>query len=66
MSKILRVNMTNLTAKLEDVAVRSKPMPDEFIDDSGMFVTEDFIKYLKPLVGPMPEMARLSYPKVLL
>jgi len=53
------------TVRLEDVAVRSKPMPDEFIDDSGMFVTEAFIKYLKPLVGPMPEMARLSYPKVL-
>ncbi len=54
------------TVKLKDVAVRSKPMPDEFIDESGMFVTQAFIDYLKPLVGPMPEMARLSYPKVLL
>jgi ATP-dependent phosphofructokinase / diphosphate-dependent phosphofructokinase len=52
------------TAKLGEVAVHSKPMPDEFIDETGMFVTEAFIKYLKPLVGPMPEMARLKYPKV--
>lgn len=52
------------TAKLEDVAVRAKPMPDEYIDDSGMFVTEAFMKYLKPMIGRLPEMARLSYPKV--
>ena len=52
------------TAKLEEVAVRSKPMPDEFIDESGMFVTGAFVKYLKPLVGPMQQMARLDFPKV--
>lgn len=52
------------TAKLQDVAVRAKPMPDEFIDDTGMFVTDAFIDYLRPLVGPLPEMARLEYAKV--
>ena len=52
------------TAELEEVAVRSKPMPDEFIDESGMFVTGAFVKYLKPLVGPMQQMARLDFPKV--
>ena len=52
------------TAKLEDVAVRAEPMPDEFLDDTGMFVSDAFIDYLRPLVGPLPEMARLEYAKV--
>ena len=42
------------TAPLAEVAVHSKPMPDKFIDKSGMFVTPEFVEYLKPLVGPLP------------
>jgi len=49
------------TARLADVAVKAKPMPDEFIDQSGMFVTEAFVDYLAPLVGPMPEMVDLAF-----
>jgi len=45
------------TAPLAEVAVRSKPMPDEFIDASGMFVTQSFIDYIKPLIDEMPEVA---------
>jgi len=36
-------------------------MPDEFIDDENSFVTEAFCEYLRPLVGPLPDMGRLSY-----
>lgn len=52
------------TAKLEDVAVRAKPMPDEYIDSSGMWVTDAFIKYLKPLVGELPHFADLEFKPV--
>jgi len=48
------------TATLADVAVKAKPMPDEYIDDSGMFVTQAFIDYLTPLVGELPEFAYLA------
>ncbi len=36
-------------------------MPDSFIDDANSFVTEAFLQYLRPLVGPLPEYARLRY-----
>ncbi len=52
------------TAMLADVAVKAKPMPDEYIDESGMFVTQAFVDYLRPLVGPLPEMAKLAYEPV--
>jgi len=48
------------TASLADVAVKAKPMPDEYIDDTGMFVTQAFVDYLKPLVGDFPEFADLA------
>lgn len=51
---------TTGTAPLHDVAVRAKPMPDEYINAEGNFVTEAFMEYLKPLVGPMPEYVKLE------
>jgi len=48
------------TAALADVAVKAKPMPDEYIDESGLFVTQAFIDYLKPLVGELPEFANFA------
>lgn len=36
-------------------------MPDAFLDDSRSFVTPAFLEYLRPLVGPLPRMARLHY-----
>ena len=54
------------TAPLNDVAVRAKPMPDEFINAEGNFITEAFLDYLKPLVGPMPEYVELKSQKVIL
>jgi len=52
------------TIPLKEVAVRAKPMPDEFINQEGNFVTDAFIKYVKPLIGELPEYTKLSYKPV--
>jgi 6-phosphofructokinase 1 len=41
------------TAPLSEVAVRARPMPDDFLGKSD--VTDAFLEYARPLVGPMPE-----------
>jgi 6-phosphofructokinase 1 len=48
------------TAPLAEAAARAKPMPDEFINPEGNFVTPACLEYLRPLVGPLPEYARLK------
>jgi 6-phosphofructokinase 1 len=55
---------TTGTAPLKDVAVRAKPMPDEYINEQGNFVTDAFFDYLRPLIGPLPEYAKLNDLKV--
>jgi len=52
---------TTGTIDLEQVAIKAKPMPDEFINKEGNFVTDAFLQYLRPLVGPLPEYARLDF-----
>lgn len=56
-------------APLEDVAGKTKVMPDEFISASGTDVTDAFRLYLRPLLGSgMPDAYRLRknlVPKVL-
>jgi 6-phosphofructokinase 1 len=47
-------------APLAEVALGAKPMPDNFINAQGNFVTPECIAYLKPLVGPLPGYARLA------
>ncbi len=49
------------TVPLKEVAVHAKPMPDKFIDESGMWVTEEFLDYLAPLIEPLPELAEFRY-----
>ncbi len=49
------------TSPLCDVAVRAKPMPDEFINDAGNFPTQAFLDYLQPLTGQLPHYANLKY-----
>lgn len=45
---------------LEEVAARTRKMPDEFIARSGTNVTDDFYHYLRPLLGTgIPEVDRL-------
>jgi 6-phosphofructokinase 1 len=39
---------------LELVANRQRLLPDAFIDTSGTGVTEEFLRYARPLIGPEP------------
>ncbi len=48
------------TASLSEVAVKAKPMPSEFINPEGNFTTDAFLEYVQPLIGPLPEYARLA------
>ena len=47
------------TVGLSEVAVRAKPMPDVYINSEGNFVTPEFERYVKPLVGDLPKYGRL-------
>jgi 6-phosphofructokinase 1 len=44
--------------KLEQVAAKTRVMPDEYLKGDND-VSEAFVQYVRPLVGPMPEMGRL-------
>ncbi|MFC2075675.1 6-phosphofructokinase [candidate division KSB1 bacterium] len=48
------------TVPMEEVAVKTKPMPDEFINEAGNGVTKAFLEYLRPLVGELPKYVRLK------
>ena len=48
------------TIPLSEVANHERPLPDEFIDESGMDITKAFLKYAQPLVGPLPEFVSLK------
>jgi 6-phosphofructokinase 1 len=48
------------TAPLADVALGAKPMPDMFINAEGNYVTPECLDYLRPLIGPLPDYARLK------
>ena len=51
--------------ELENIAAKTKLMPDNFINEEGNYVTEDFKHYLLPLLGnDLPQASRLSAPKV--
>ncbi len=45
---------------LSKVAERTKPLPDGFISSDGLDVTDAFLAYLRPLVGPLPTYAELG------
>jgi 6-phosphofructokinase len=48
------------TVPLGDVAHQERRMPDEFIADSGVDVTDRFLDYARPLIGgPLPSVFRL-------
>lgn len=52
-------------SQLQDIAAKTKVMPDEFISDNGHNVTDQFLLYLRPLLGSgMPEISRLRLNKV--
>jgi ATP-dependent phosphofructokinase / diphosphate-dependent phosphofructokinase len=58
-----KYSCTTGTADLAEVAAKAKPMPDKFISAEGNFVSEEFLDYVRPLVGAMPKYSRLSYVK---
>jgi 6-phosphofructokinase len=49
---------------LESVAQKTRHMPAEWISPDGNDVTEAFLEYARPLVGPLPHMGRLKFHKV--
>ncbi len=51
---------TTGTAPLSDVAVEAKPMPDEYINADGDFVTDAFMDYIRPLIGDMPKYVKFK------
>jgi len=46
--------------ELKNVAEKTKPMPDEFINADGNGVTDAFIEYAMPLIGELPETEYLA------
>jgi 6-phosphofructokinase len=54
---------TTGTIGLAEVAIKAKPMPNEFINAEGNFVTDKFRDYIKPLIGELPQYANLQYHK---
>ncbi len=47
-------------ALLNDVAVKAKPMPLDYFNSRGNFVSEAFYDYIKPLIGDLPEYVELE------
>lgn len=47
---------------LEEIANKTKYMPDSYINAQGNDITAEFIDYLRPLVGPLPTFERLIAP----
>ncbi|NQT60353.1 MAG: diphosphate--fructose-6-phosphate 1-phosphotransferase [Bacteroidetes bacterium] len=45
---------------LEEVAVRAKTLPENYITERGNFVTAEFIDYMKPLISELPEFTTLK------
>jgi ATP-dependent phosphofructokinase / diphosphate-dependent phosphofructokinase len=45
---------------LREVAVAAKPMPQEYFNSEGNFVSDEFRKYMKPLLGELPDFVRLK------
>lgn len=45
---------------LKNVAKETKHMPAEFIAENGHDVTDEFIEYIKPIVGELPAVGKLN------
>jgi len=45
---------------LNDVAISARPMPEEYFNEEGNNVSDEFIEYIKPLAGELPEFTRLE------
>jgi 6-phosphofructokinase 1 len=58
--KTRRYGVTYERVPLKAVAKETRHMPAKFISKDQNHVTQAFIDYVKPLVGPLPEMGRLK------
>ncbi len=45
---------------LHEVAVKAKPMPREFFNEAGNFVSPAFLDYIRPLIGDLPEFVKFK------
>ena len=45
---------------LSEVAIAARPMPAEYFNASGNFVTDAFMRYMKPLTGELPDFVKLK------
>lgn len=45
---------------LKSVARNTRPMPSKFINKAGNDVTPAFLEYVRPIVGPLPQIGRLK------
>jgi ATP-dependent phosphofructokinase / diphosphate-dependent phosphofructokinase len=50
--------------KIQEVAAKTKTMPDEFITPEGNMVTKEFKNYARPLIGELAVMDRIAAPSV--
>jgi len=51
------------TVSLNEVALHTRPMDDKYINNQGNFVTNEYIKYIQPLVGELPRYSELNFIK---
>lgn len=45
---------------LNDVAISAKPMPLDYFNTDGNFVSQAFLRYMEPLAGKLPEFVSLE------
>ena len=45
---------------LSEVAIAARPMPAEYFNAAGNFVTDAFMRYMKPLTGELPDFVKLK------
>ena len=45
---------------LHEVAVKAKPMPREYFNEAGNFVSPAFLDYIRPLIGDLPEFVKFK------
>ena len=51
-------------APLQSVAATERRMPRNFMNKKGNNVTSAFMRYARPLIGPLPKVARIAAPPV--
>jgi ATP-dependent phosphofructokinase / diphosphate-dependent phosphofructokinase len=52
-------------SKLEDIAAKTRVMPDEYINEAGNGITDKFFTYARPLIGSgFPTSHRIRAPRV--